>query len=160
MAQNLADIAPQPREVPTHKYGKVNVYGLSMAGIAHIVKNHPDIFKIMDGAGNLKMDFNAIIDLGEDVVADFLAYGLTGEYRDAEKLHKTVAMCRDMNPEDAMTIGTAILEETFPGGATNFIQKMVAKMKEANLTDQVSKLQEKAQVPESDPEEKEEKQAS
>lgn len=148
MAQNLADIAPQPLEVETHKYGKVNVYGLSMAGIAHIIKNHPDIFKIMDGAGNMKMDFNAIIDLGEDVVADFLAYGLTGDYKNSDELQKHIKICKTMNPEDAMTIGTAILEETFPGGATNFIQKMAAKMKEANLSDQVSKLQQKAQEPE------------
>lgn len=140
MAQNLVDIAPQPREVETHKYGKLNVYGLSMAGIAHIIKNHPDIFKVMDGAGKVQMDFNAVIALGEDVVADFLAAGL-GSPGD----HKAVEMCKNMNPEDAMTIGTAILEETFPGGATNFIQKIAAKFKDANLTDQASKLKLKLQ---------------
>ena len=128
MAKNLLDVAVVPFEAKTHKYGTLKVYGLSIQGIAHIIKNHPDLFEVFDGAGSLNMEFKDIMVLGVDVCAEFLAAGLgyAGE-------EKAVQMCKDMNAEDAMTVGTAIFNESFPGGATNFFERVAEVAKSTNL---------------------------
>lgn len=136
MAKNLLDVAIAPREVKTHKYETLKVYGLSIEGIAIIVKNRPELFEMFKNRASEKIDFSTIVGLGADICADFLAAGLG--YPGDEK---AIAMCRKMNAEDQSTIGVAIFEESFPGGAVNFFERVVGAAKSINLVQASAKLE-------------------
>lgn len=130
------DVVPEPRRVKTHKYGEVEVTGLTISGIAFLLKRHPELFSLFkEGQKTGNFDMQKVIDLGLEVVADFLASGL-GYPGDEE----AVKRCRDMNPDDTWTIGEAIIEESFPGGAANFFEKVAKAAQEKNLI-QASRVQ-------------------
>lgn len=136
MAKNLLDVAIVPREVKTHKFDTLKVYGLSIDGIASIVKNRPELFEMFKNRASEKIDFSTVVALGADVCADFLAAGLG--YPGDEK---AIAMCRKMNAEDQSTIGVAIFEESFPGGAVNFFERVVGAAKSINLVQASAKIE-------------------
>ena len=123
---NLLDIAVSLRHIKTQRYGEVAIHGLSIEGIAHLIKNHPELVEIFDDGGK---DFTAdyIITLGVDVLANFLAAGL-GYPGNPEAVER----CKDMNAEDAFNIGQAILEESFPGGAKSFFEKVAQAARHAS----------------------------
>ena len=123
---NLLDVADVPKKVKTHKFGELNVHGLSIKGLALLIKNHPELFEIFDAKGELKFEMQQIIDLGVEVLSEFLAAGL-GYPGNEEAIER----CGKMNAEDAWTIGQAIFEESFPGGATNFFVKVSEAAKQA-----------------------------
>lgn len=156
----ILDTAPVPKVVKTHKYGDLDVTGLSFSGIVHIVKNHPEIFAFFDGAGQeaiANMDIQALMDLGEDVVVQFLAAGL-GFPGNPEVIEK----CKGMNTPDMWTISRAILEESFPGGAVNFfktVKEAIAKAK--GMQESILKVssQEESKLKDQKPEEASQKAA-
>jgi len=114
---NLLDISVSIRSVPTKKYGDISVPGLTLDGIAHLVRSHPELVDLFNQEEDLPID--KIIDLGTGIFADFLAAGLG--YAGDEK---AISMCKGMNPEDSLDIAVAILEESFPGGPKSFFDKV------------------------------------
>jgi len=133
MSVNILDVAPNPRIVATHKYGDLEVTGLSIGGIVHLIKSHPELFKMFNTDGEQVMDLENMMDLGEEIVASFLAAGL-GHPGNKE----VIETCKAMNPEDSWEVAQAIIEESFPGGATNFFKRVTEAAKKANVI-QVSK---------------------
>lgn len=129
---DLLDIAPTPRVVKTSKGQDVNVYGMSVEGLAFIIKKHPQLFEAFDETGKTQIGMEQIIEMGVDVLADFLVYGLGYSQKDPD-YDKAFAICKRMNPEDAWNIGQAILEESFPGGAENFFVRVAEAAKSANI---------------------------
>lgn len=135
---NFLDVVDVPKTITTNKYGDLNIHGLSVEGMAYLIKKHPQLFAIFDAKGDMKLDTNTIIDLGVEVLADFLASGL-GCADDVE----AVKRCRSMNAEDAWDIGEAIIEESFPGGASSFFVRVVEASKKAKFLKQGSSLPQK-----------------
>lgn len=125
---NLLDVADTPAKVQTHKFGELNVYGLSIRSLAVLIKEHPELFHLFDASGNMKVGMQEIVDLGVTVLSKFLAAGL-GYAGDKEAIER----CSNMNAEDAWTIGNAIFEESFPGGATNFFARVSEAAKQAQI---------------------------
>lgn len=124
---SILDVAPVVRSVKTAKYGDLEVNGLSLEGIVSLAKEHPaliDIFKAED----TKMTLDQILSLGMEIVASFLAAGLgyPGNKPAKDK-------CRKMNAQDAFDIGQAIIEESFPGGAESFFEKVTAAANSVGL---------------------------
>lgn len=118
---DLLEITPSTRTVKTVRLGEVDVPGLSVGGIAFLIKRHPELLELIQGDGLEKNDMESLIDLGESVLTSFLAAGLghPGD-ENAEKI------CSQLNPEDTWAIGQAVIEESFPGGAQSFFNKVVA----------------------------------
>lgn len=143
---DLLDIEPTPAVVKTKEYGDVNVHGLSISGLAGLVKQHPELFQLFNGEGNITLGMDELTDLGVEVVASFLAAGLGYEPNNPKALER----CKKMNPEDAFDIGTAIFDKSFPGGAANFFERVVA------ATKQVKSLQASAAPAEKSSDEKQE----
>ena len=114
---DLLDVVIVPRKVVTKQLGELDVTGLTLEGIAGLIKNHPEVVEMFVS----RKDFNiqSVIDMGVEVLASFLAAGLGHPGDD-----KARKLCRGMNAEDAFTIGEAILEESFPGGVLNFIERV------------------------------------
>ena len=126
---DLMDVAPVAREVTTHKYGKLSVYGLSFEGIISLLKNNPKLLELVQQSqSGISITPIMIMGLGEDIVAAFVATGLgyPGE-------QKALDICKKMNPDDMLTIITAILEETIPGGIENFSERIGRIAKSINL---------------------------
>ena len=118
---DLLEITPSARKVQTSRFGEVDVPGLSVGGIAFLIKRHPELLDLIQGDGLASANMNTLIDLGESVLNCFLAAGLGHPGDDkAEKL------CSTLNPEDVWEIGQAIIEESFPNGAQSFFNKVVA----------------------------------
>lgn len=114
---NILDVVAINKKVKTQKYDELEVTGLSLEGIVYLVKSHPELVDIFKGGVDINM--SQILDLGLDVVTSFLAAGL-GHPGNPSVLEK----CRAMNAEDALAVGTAIMEESFPGGAANFFNRI------------------------------------
>jgi len=125
---DILDIAPVIREVETHNLGTLTVTGLSISGIVSLIKSHPAILEVFDSESDAELDIDKIILLGEDVVAAFLAAGLghPGE-------EKAIAKCKLINIDDSWKIAEAILDESFPGGAINFFERVAKAFKEMDL---------------------------
>jgi hypothetical protein len=73
------------------------------------------------------------MDLGLDFLGSFLAAGLGHPGDDS-----AIQRCKDMNSVDAWTLGEAIIEESFPGGAKNFFEKIGQAAQSAEIV-QVAK---------------------
>lgn len=117
---DLLEITPSARTVKTARLGEVDVPGLSVGGIAFLIKRHPELLDLIQGGGLEKSDMSTLIDLGVDVLASLLAAGLghPGD-EEAEKI------CKDLGPDDVWNLGHAIIEESFPDGAQGFFNKVV-----------------------------------
>lgn len=118
---NLLDITPSTKKVKTARLGEVDVPGLSVGGIAFLIKRHPELLELIQGGGLESADMNKLIDLGESVLNCFLVAGLG--YPGDEKAEK---LCGTLPPDDVWEIGHAIIEESFPNGAQSFFNKVVA----------------------------------
>jgi hypothetical protein len=118
MAKNLLDITQSFKTVQTRQLGEVNVPGLSLQGISFLLKRHPVIIKMLSNQ-EIKLDANAALDLGLDVVASIIAAGLG--YPNDETAEAKV---KELNPEDAFKILEAVFNESFPGGVTDFLERM------------------------------------
>lgn len=124
---NILDVVIAPRKVKTNKLGELDVYGLSIEGLVILLKAQPKLLDLFQG-NKLTLDVEQILALGLDVAGGFMAAGLGHPGDD-----KVIAKCRAFNPEDAMLIASAILEETFPGGAENFFKKISAMATSAQV---------------------------
>lgn len=132
-------VAVAPRKVKTQKYGELDVTGISVVGLASLIKSHPELIELFkkgaqEGRESMMVDMNAIIDLGADFSASFLAAGL-GHPGNEDAIQR----CKGMNPVDLWALGEAIIEETFPGGAKNFFTKVGEAAQKANIV-QVAKV--------------------
>lgn len=118
---DLLEIEPSFEQIVVQGLGgqKVNVKGLSLTGIGYLIKSHPDLVKLFRGGGLDLSDLDAIINLGTDFTADFLAAGLgyVGDEKAKEK-------CKDLPAEDIYNIGEAIVRMSFPSGPAAFFQKV------------------------------------
>ena len=124
---NILDVAPVIRTVKTHRYGDLEVTGLSIEGLVVLIKAHPQLLDLFKG-DSLQLELQKILDLGLEVAASFMAAGL-GHPGNLEVMTK----CKMMNAEDVWTIGQAVMEESFPGGATNFFERMAETLGERGL---------------------------
>ena len=118
---DLLEITPSARTVETARLGEVDVPGLSVWGLAFLVKRHPELLELIQGEGLENSDMAALVDLGVDVLTSFLAAGLGHPGDEAAE-----EACRKLGPEDVWKIGHAIIEESFPDGAQSFFNKVVA----------------------------------
>lgn len=128
---DLLEIEPSFEQIPVHGLGgeKVNVKGISLTGLGYLVKSHPELVKLFKGGGLDLSDLGAIIDLGTDFCADFLAAGLG--YAGDEKAK---AMCKELPPEDVFNIAEAILKMSFPeAGPTAFFLKIQTHMEKLGI---------------------------
>ena len=123
---SLLDIAPSKRTVSV-SFGELDVPGISILAMVTILKKHPQLLELLQ-KGEMDIDLNVILDLGADVAASFLAAGL-GYPGDDE----AEARCKNFKPEDALDIGQAILEETFPKGAKSFLEKITKAMSSISM---------------------------
>lgn len=127
---DLMEIEPTAQKITVHGLGgkEVDVKGLSLSGLAFLVKSHPELVKLFKGGGLDLSDLDAVIDLGTDFCADFLSAGLG--YAGDEKAK---AMCKQLPAEDVYNIGEAILSMSFPSGPTAFFQKIQTQMNKMGL---------------------------
>lgn len=125
----LLDIAPSNKSVET-SFGKVDVPGLTLNALVHVVKRHPKLFDLIQGK-TMELAFTEVADLGLDVAASVLAAGLG--YPGDEAAEKR---CKELKPEDALDLGQAILEESFPNGSKSFFDKVSKAMEKVNLKTQ------------------------
>lgn len=123
---NLLDIAPSNATVDV-SFGTLEVPGISITGLVTILKRHPQLIELFQ-KGEMDIDLNVILDMGDSVAASFFAAGLG--YPGDEKAE---ARCRTFNPDDALDIGTKILEATFPKGPKSFLEKITKAMSSINL---------------------------
>ncbi len=136
MSSDFLDIALTKRVVKTQKYGDLNVYGLSVEGLAELWQSNPELMKLFNSnEEKIIVSAATIKDLGVSVFASFIAAGL-GYSGDEE----AIARCKKMNPVDAVLIAEAVLEETFPGGAANFFKGVAGKIGEAGLSEMVKEI--------------------
>lgn len=134
---NILDVSPVNRTVKTHRYGDLEVSGLSIEGLVVLVKMHPEVLDLFKGE-NMTLELTNMLELGLEVAAGFLAAGL-GSPGNPD----VIAKCKGMNAEDVWLIGNAIVEESFPGGASNFFDRVTAIAKEKGLVS-LKPVQEKA----------------
>ena len=70
---DLLEITPSARKVQTSRFGEVDVPGLSVGGIAFLIKRHPELLDLIQGDGLESANMNTLIYLGESVLNCFLA---------------------------------------------------------------------------------------
>ena len=113
----LVDIAPAVETVPVGDL-EVAVYGVSVHGIADLLRRFPELRKLFMG----KLDkAEHLIDLGPDIVVAIIAAG-TGAPGD--KPAEDVA--RRLGIEAQIAFLDAILRLTMPGGLGPFVERRVA----------------------------------
>ena len=117
---DLLEITPSARTVKTARLGEVDVPGLSVWGLAFLIKKHPELLELIQGDGLENSDIGTLIDLGVEVLTSFLAAGLGHPGDKAAE-----EACRKLGPDDVWNIGHAIIEESFPDGAQGFFNKVV-----------------------------------
>ena len=122
----LLDIAPANRIVTT-SLGDISVPGLTINALVTIAKKHPELVQLLQ-QGELNLSFDQIADLGLDVMATFLAAGL-GYPGDPAAEQR----CKDLKAEDALDLGNAIIEESFPNGAKSFFDKITKALSAAGV---------------------------
>lgn len=147
---DLLEIEPSSRQVAVQGFGgkEVDVKGLSLTGIAHLIKSHPKLVTLFRGGGLDLSDLDAVIDLGTDFTADFLAAGLG--YIGNEKARD---MCKQLPAEDVYNIGEAILLMSFPTGPSAFFQKIQTSMGKVMTLETVPKESTDQKQPEQAPKE-------
>lgn len=131
---SILEVTASTRKVKTHKYGEVEVHGLSIEGIVYLLRDHPELMALFKDEGKTDLAIEQIMSLGIEVGASFLAAGLGFPGN-----QDAIAKCKAMNAEDALEIGTAVLAESFPGGAMDFFQKVTLLANQAQLSAKVTK---------------------
>lgn len=124
---NILDVSPVNRIVKTHRYGDLEITGLSIEGLVVLMKTHPEIIDMFKGTA-VQLDLQKVLNLGLEVASGFLAAGL-GAPGNPEVIQK----CKGMNAEDVWDVGEAIIEESFPGGAANFFERVTGMLNKGNL---------------------------
>ena len=117
---SILDLAPSTKVVKA-SFGDVDVPGISITGIACILRDHPQLIGLLEHEGDLNL--SDLIALGADVSASFFAAGL-GFPGNTDVIEK----CKHFNPDDAIDIGLAILEVSFPNGPKSFLDKVQQAM--------------------------------
>lgn len=115
---SILDISPSHKAVKT-KHGNIEVPGLSVSGIVYLVKNFPVLMDMFNG----KVDTDKLIALGPQITAEFIAAGLGHPGNE-----KAVSNATSLIPEDTFNLVLAIMEESFPGGAGNFFQRVATTL--------------------------------
>jgi len=145
---DLLEIEPSSETIIVQGLGgqEVNVKGLSLKGIGFLIKSHPKLVEVFKGGGLDLSDLDAVIDLGTEFTADFLAAGLG--YVGDEKARE---MCKQLPAEDVYNIAEAILKMSFPTGPAAFFQKLQTQMgavvKLQTAQNESSPLQESEEAP-------------
>ena len=116
---NLLDIAPSKRTIKT-SFGDLDVPGINLTDLAYILKKHPELLELIK-TGEMTFDASSILDLGLGVSSSFLAAGLGHAGNEAVE-----ERCRKFKIEDALDIGEAIIDESFPKGVQSFLERVTS----------------------------------
>lgn len=111
----LLDIAPAVEAVEI-RGNAVDVYGVSVKGIAYLLQRFPELRMMMSGKS---VDPEALLAVGGDAVAAIIAAG-TGYPGDkqAEEIAGKLAL------DEQADLLAAIVKLTMPGGIGPFVQKL------------------------------------
>lgn len=111
----LVDIAPAAKKVDCGGVS-VEVYGVSVRGIASLLSRFPELRKLMTGA---EVDPQTLVSMAPDAVASIIAAGV-GKPGDQE----TEAIADRMPVGMQTDLLTAILSLTMPRGLGPFVEKL------------------------------------
>ncbi len=136
---DILDIAPVMTKVK-YRGEELSVPGLSIEGIVHLLVRYPEVSSIFQGK-KMDTEMSDILKLGINFVADFLAAGLG--HTDDEKVIK---ICRAMKPEEVFDIGEAIIKDSFPGGAANFMVRVQTAMSSIGIQESAELQRMKAEI--------------
>lgn len=113
---SLLDIAPSSRKV-TIRETDIDITGISAQGIADLVVRFSNLKELLSSEESVTVD--TIVQHVPEALTAIIASGTgnTGN-KDAEKIAST------LSAEEQADLLFAIVEETFPNGIGNFIQKV------------------------------------
>lgn len=117
----LSDIARSFRTVKV-RGAEIAVPGISVEGIAYLFHKFPVIRELITGKTE-DIAADRLIALAPDAVASIIALGTgsTGELIAADEI-----TARSLGAEDQLNLVDAIIQETMPGGAGPFVEKLTA----------------------------------
>jgi hypothetical protein len=130
----LLDVAPSTEFVMV-RGTKVAIPGVSVSGIAHLIRRFPEVRKMFGGAtkpGTDETEFaftgdvDQILALAPDVVAAVIACGC-GNVGDPQ----AEAIAAGMSADEQLRIIEKIVAVTMPGGARPFVERLTAIMQTA-----------------------------
>jgi hypothetical protein len=132
---NILEAAPSSRSVKTKKWGDLDVNGISLEGVVSLLRDHPELIDLFKGS-KTEFTFKDILDKGLDLVSAVCAAGL-GCPGNKEAIER----CKQLSPQDLMDVGQAIMEESFPAGVANFIQRLTGLLNMEGLADATVSLE-------------------
>lgn len=113
----LLDIAPAVETVEI-RGTKVEVYGVSVKGIAYLLQRFPELRAMLSGR---EVSADRLIEIGGDAVAAIIAAG-TG-YPGNEQAE---AVAGSLSLDEQADLLAAIVKLTMPGGVGPFVEKLSA----------------------------------
>lgn len=113
----LLDIAPAVETVEI-RGTKVEVYGVSVKGIAYLLQRFPELRAMLSGR---EVNADRLIEIGGDAVAAIIAAG-TG-YLGNEQAE---AVAGSLSLDEQADLLAAIVKLTMPGGVGPFVEKLSA----------------------------------
>lgn len=113
----LLDIAPAVETVEI-RGTKVEVYGVSVKGIAYLLQRFPELRAMLSGR---EVNADRLIEIGGDAVAAIIAAG-TG-YPGNEQAE---AVAGSLSLDEQADLLAAIVKLTMPGGVGPFVEKLSA----------------------------------
>jgi len=113
--RGLLDIAPRVSAVPVAG-GEVDVCGVSVRGIAHLLAKFPALQSLLSGR---QVDAEKLIAVAPDAIAAIIAAGC-GQPGDAE----AEAVADRLPIEDQAALISAILKLTMPKGVGPFVEML------------------------------------
>lgn len=116
----LVDIAPLHETVDI-RGTPIKVIGVSAEGIAMLLFRFPELRKAL-GGGNLDIDVNGILSMGQDIVAAVITAGVDKEGASREDVEASVKM--NMVLEEQVRLIAAILRVTLPNGVGPFVESL------------------------------------
>jgi hypothetical protein len=118
---SLVDIGPLSEEVP-YRGQKVPVTGLPAIGIFELLKDIPQLRKLMAERSLTNDDMMAVVQQVPHAVAVIIVMGMGNSADDK----KEMAMAMKMTAGEQALFLSAIMRMTFPQGVTSFVESLTA----------------------------------
>jgi len=120
---SLLDIAPIETSVPIERGGKtyaLNITGVSALGISVLLRDFPDLRKVITGLGD-QVNAESLVAQAPEIIANIIAAG-TGHPGEADH----IAAAHMLAAGDQFAVIEKIIEVTFPRGLGPFAERLSA----------------------------------
>lgn len=137
----ILDVAPSTaKTVYVEGYGDIAVKGISARGVAMLLREFPDLHKLMAGQ-EVKLDFTHLLELVPDAIAAIIAAGW-GHPGD----EKALSIADDLPLDNQADLISEIIARTMPKGVVPFMEKVEGLMSKLDVSAKTPAMKSRQQL--------------